>query len=101
VPSGLATLAAVIVLPLAAVAVVRIVGGLVLRRWPKQHAAYQRHWLWSTVPVTAIYLAVIRAWWFAILWVAVSVLVVMLLKRADYFGSGNADWTRKPHKPGV
>ena len=100
-PSGLAILAAVIVLPLAAVAVGRIVGGLVLRRWPKQHAAFQRHWLWSIVPATAIYLAAISAWWFAILWVAVSVLAVVLLKRADYFGSGNADWTRRPEKPRV
>ncbi len=97
-PSGLATLAAVFVLPLAAVAVARILGGLVFRWWPDQHAAFQRHWLWSIVPATAIYLAVISSWWFAFLWVAVSVLAVLLLKRADYFGSGNADWTRRPDK---
>ena len=84
--NGLAVLVAVIVLPLAAVIVVRIVGGLVLRRWPDQHAAFQRHWLWSIVPATAVYLAVIDAWWFAILWVAVSVVAVLLLKRGNYMG---------------
>ena len=96
--SGLAILAAVIVLPLAVVAAVRIIGGFVLRRWPEQHAAFQRHWLWSIVPATAIYLAIIGAWWFAILWVAVAVLAVLLLKRADYFGSGNPDLTSRPDK---
>lgn len=87
VRNGLAILAAVIVLPLAAAVVVRILGGFVLRRWPEQHAAFQRHWLWSIVPATAVYLAVIAAWWFAILWVGVSVLAVLLLKRTNYMGA--------------
>ena len=97
-PNGLAILAVVIMLPLAAVAVVRIIGGLVLRRWPQQHAAFQRHWLWSIVPATGVYLAFIGAWWFAILWVAVSVLAVLLLKRADYLGAADGHWTRGPDK---
>lgn len=89
--NGLATLGAVIVLPLVAVALVRIVGGFFLRRSPERLAVLQRHWLWSIVPLTAVYLAVIDAWWFAIVWLGVSILAVVLLKRWNYMGMAAHD----------
>src|SRR4051794_4628810 len=81
-------LVAVLGIPLAAVVVVRIVGELVLRRSPERHRAFQRHWLWAIVPATAIYLSILGVWPLAIAWVVVSTLAVILLKRADYMGTG-------------
>jgi len=75
-------------IPLAAVVVVRILGGLLLRHSPERHRAFQRQWLWAIVPATAIYLSVLGVWPLAIAWVVVSTLAVILLKRADYMGTG-------------
>jgi hypothetical protein len=82
-----ALLIAVLGVPLAAVVLTRVVGGIALRRRPKQRAALERHWLWAIVPATAVYLAAIGAWLVAVLWLAVSPLAVLLLKRSGYFGA--------------
>ena len=90
VRNGLVVLVAVLAIPLAAVVVVRILGGLLLSHSPRRHRALQRHWLWAIVPATAIYLLVIGAWPFAIAWMVASPLAVVLLKRANYMGTGAA-----------
>ena len=81
-------LVAVLAIPLAAAVFTRIIGGLVLRPWPSAHSALERHWLWIVVPATAAYLFVDGAWAFAVLWLGISPLAVLLLKRYDYLGMG-------------
>ena len=87
VRNGLDALVAILAIPLAAVVVVRILGGLLLRHSPERHRAFQRQWLWAIVPATAIYLSVLGVWPLAIAWVALSTLVVVLLKRTNYMGT--------------
>jgi len=82
----LAVLVAVLAIPLAAVVVVRLLGGLLLRHSPERHRTFERQWLWAIVPATAIYLSVLGVWPLAIAWVVLSTVAVILLKRTNYMG---------------
>jgi hypothetical protein len=72
----------VVIVGVAGALLVRVVGGLLSRPWPRVHGFVARHGLWAAFPVMLVYLLIV-AWPIGVVAILLAPAIVYVLRRIE------------------